>query len=146
MNRSLTYFAIACGIAASGQSLAHAQAGDADTVEIEGRCSYSARLAPLVDQGYIFVECDRLQMRRVDGGQVELSFSFPARLREIELRGTFVQTGSYEVAGIRLRSRRDWTEAEGDCEFDPPGSDYPAVVCVAKSGARFYVVNFEPET
>ena len=145
MNRCLAHFAIACGLAASGHSLAHAQAGETETVEIEGRCSYSDRLAPLVDQGHIFVECDRLEMRRVDG-EVELTFSFPARLREIELRGTFVQTGSYEVAEIRLRSQRDWSEAEGDCEFDPPGSDYPAVVCVVKSGARFYVVNFDPET
>ena len=82
-------------------------------------------------------------MRRVEG-RVEISFAFPARLRSIELRGSFKEQGQFAVSAIRLRSQRDWAEAEGQCEFDPPGSDYPWVKCLVKDGPRFYVVNFEP--
>lgn len=128
-----------CGLSGSA-----VLAQQAEAVELPGRCNYSDRLAPLIDQAHVFVECDRLEMRRSDGG-VDLTFSFPARLREIRFRGSFAETGRYTVSAIWLRSQRDWEEAEGDCEFDPAGSDAPAVVCVVKKGARIFVVNFAPE-
>lgn len=132
--------ALVAGLALPAQ-LAFAQAEE--PVEIEGRCSYSDTLAPLIEQGHVFVECDRLVMKRIEGG-VELTFAHPARLRSIEFRGTFNLPGEFEVREMRLRSRRDRVEAEGTCEFDPPGSDTPEVTCLVKSGARFFVVNFAP--
>lgn len=121
-----------------------AQDAAADKAVVEGKCNYSSRLAPLRDQGHIFIECDRLEMERRDG-QVDVTFAFPARLYAFELRGRFGATGVYDVKAIRLRSWGDWREAEGKCEFEPAGNNYPAVACLLESGGRHYVVNFGPE-
>lgn len=140
----LTILALFSTLALGGLFDGAAHAQTSEKVEIAGRCNYSDRLAPLRDQAHVFVECDRLEMLRSEG-EVELTFSFPARLREIKLRGTFGETGKFAVSAIRLRSQRDWDEAEGECEFDPLGGNNPAVVCVVKSGPRFFVVNFASE-
>ena len=147
MNQLLPNFTlptcVASCLAVLAFSGAAAQTDTAAPVVVEGQCNYSDSLAPLREQAHVFVECDRLEMRRVEA-RVEISFAFPARLRSIELRGSFKEQGQFAVSAIRLRSQRDWAEAEGQCEFDPPGSDYPWVKCLVKDGPRFYVVNFEP--
>jgi hypothetical protein len=146
VNRFAALVASIVCLAAAGYMPAGAQDMRAKpAVRVDGSCVYPDRLAPLLDQGHVFAECDRMEIRRADS-RAELTFSFPARLREIELRGTFVQTGKFEAKAIRLRLQDKWEEAEGDCEFDPPGSDRPAVLCVVRSGPLFYVVNFTPET
>ncbi|MHA7821004.1 MAG: hypothetical protein ACX930_15260 [Erythrobacter sp.] len=144
MNRSFSSLAIACFLAGSAHVPAGAQAEHSEPVIIDGGCSYSDRFAPLLEQGHVFLECDRLVMRR-SGRQVEVGFTFPARMRSVEFRGAFGEAGGFDVSAIRLRTRRDWEEAEGNCEFDPAGGDRPSAVCVVKSGPRFFVANFVPE-
>lgn len=126
------------GIAAGATAQPHAS----DAVEFEGRCAYSDRLAPLIEQGHIFAECDRMIMRH-GSDQFEIEFAFPARLRSIALRGTFAEPDEFAVSAIQLRSQREWKEAEGRCEFAISSGEYRVVTCVVKSGARFYVTNFE---
>ena len=128
----------------TGHAAVALQPESAEPVEIPGRCEYSDRLAPLLEQNHVFIECDRLIMRRV-AGQSELVFAFPARLRSIEVRGRFEQGGRFSATAVRLRSQREWDEAEGTCEFGQPGNGQGVITCLIKSGARFFVVNFEPE-
>ena len=130
-------------LAASVHSEAAAQADAAEPVVVEGRCNYSDRLAPLIEQGHVFVQCDRLEKRQV-GQQMEITFAFPARLRSLEFRGGFEDQGRFEVSAIRLRSQREWEEAEGQCEFGQPDRNGRMVTCVVRAGPRFFVVNFAP--
>ncbi len=143
MNRHLVSLASAACLAASAHSGAAAQADVAEPVVVEGRCNYSDRLAPLIEQGHVFVECDRLEMRQV-GRQMEITFAFPARLRAIEFRGGFEDQSWFEVSAIRLRSQREWEDAEGQCEFGQPDRNDRTVTCVVRAGPRFFVVNFAP--
>jgi hypothetical protein len=114
----------------------------ADNPEVtEGRCTYSEEIAPLLEQGHVFVECDRQEIRRL-GSEAEIAFTYPARLRSIEFRGSFAQADRFEVSAIRLRSQREWTDAEGQCEFGPLGRERAKITCLVKDGPRFFLVNF----
>ncbi|WP_252259752.1 hypothetical protein [Erythrobacter aurantius] len=125
-------------LAASGVA---AQAVGSDPEVIEGRRSYSEDLAPLLEQGHVFVECDRLEIRR-GGSEAEIAFTYPSRLRSVEFRGGFTRADRFEISAIRLRSQNEWTEAEGQCEFGPLGRERTKVTCLVKDGPRFFLVNF----
>lgn len=124
-------------LAASG--VAAQAVGDPEV--IEGQCSYSEDLAPLLEQGHVFVECDRLEIRR-GGSEAEIAFTYPSRLRSVEFRGGFTRADRFEISAIRLRSQRDWAEAEGQCEFGPLGRERTKVTCLVKDGPRFLLANF----
>lgn len=136
--QTLAFTFCLAGLAAAGLA-AQTQSNDAEV--IEGRCTYSDELAPLLQQGHVFVECDRQEMRRA-GPQYELAFTYPARLRSIEFRGAFTQADRFDVSAIRLRSQPDWDDAEGQCEFGPLGRERRKVTCLVKDGPRFFFVNF----
>lgn len=118
-----------------------AQAVGSDPEVIEGQCSYSEDLAPLLERGHVFVECDRLEIRR-GGSEAEIAFTYPSRLRSVEFRGGFTRADRFEISAIRLRSQNEWTEAEGQCEFGPLGRERTKVTCLVKDGPRFFLVNF----
>ena len=126
------------GLGASGVA---AQAVGGDPKVIEARCSYSEDLAPLLEQGHVFVECDRLEIHR-GGSEAEIAFKYPSRLRSIEFRGGFTRADRFDISAIRLRTQNEWTEAEGQCEFGPLGRERTKVTCLVKDGPRFLLANF----
>lgn len=128
-------------LAGLGASGVVAQAVGSDPEVIEGQCSYSEDLAPLLERGHVFVECDRLEIRR-GGSEAEIAFTYPSRLRSVEFRGGFTRADRFEISAIRLRSQNEWTEAEGQCEFGPLGRERTKVTCLVKDGPRFFLVNF----
>ena len=140
MGRLCQRLAITACIAVLAPSGVAAQAVGGDPEVIEGRCSYSDELAPLLEQGHVFVECDRQVIRRA-GSEAKIAFTYPSRLRSIEFRGSFARTDRFEISAIRLRSRNDWGEAEGQCEFGPLGRERAKVTCLVKDGPRFFLVN-----
>ena len=125
-------------LAASGVA---AQAVGSDPEVIEGQCSYSEDLAPLLEQGHVFVECDRLEIRR-GGSEAEIAFTYPSRRRSVEFRGGFTRADRFDISAIRLRTQNEWSEAEGQCEFGPLGRERTKVTCLVKDGPRFFLVNF----
>lgn len=147
MDRSRLLLAFVAALAVSGVGTAQpaaSQPGTSEPTVVKGFCSYSDQLAPLLEQNHFFAECDRLELRRV-GGQVDATFAFPARLQSLELRGTFAKPGQLEISAMRLRSRRDWEEAEGQCDFTPRGEDYATVTCFVRNGPFFFGVSFARE-
>jgi len=136
--QTITMTACLAGLVATNLA---AQTPGTDPEVINGRCTYSDELAPLLEQGHVFVECDRQEIRRA-GSLDELAFTHPARLRSIEFRGSFTHADRFDVSAIRLRSQRDWDEAEGQCEFGPLGRERRKVTCLVKDGPRFFFVNF----
>lgn len=137
--------ALASGLALTLPHAASAQSNAVVTVDVtQGQCGYSDSLAPLIEQNHVFVECDRMEIRRGQG-EAEVKFAFPARLRSVEFRGGFDGAGVFQISAIRLRSQPDWKESEGQCEFVASGSETSQVKCIARDGARFFVVNFVPD-
>lgn len=141
MKRLFSGIALACFLAVPAFAGDTGRTSARPPLELEGRCTYSDRLAPLREQNHFFVECDRMETRDLDG-QVVFKFAFPARLRSLELRGTYVREGRFKVSAIRLRSQRDWDEAEGHCDLNLSESNDYTVTCLVKDGPRFFVVNF----
>ena len=136
--QTLAFTFCLAGLTAAGLA---AQTPGNDAEVIEGRCTYSEELAPLLEQGHVFVECDRQVIRRA-GSEAEIAFTYPSRLRSIEFRGSFARADRFDISAIRLRSQREWAEAEGQCEFGPLGRERAQVTCLVKDGPRFFLVHF----
>lgn len=136
--QTLAFTFFLAGLAAAGLA---AQTPSNDPEIIEGRCTYSEELAPLLEQGHVFVECDRQVIRRAGSG-AEIAFTYPSRLRSIEFSGSFTRADRFDISAIRLRSQDEWAEAQGQCEVGPLGRERAKVTCLVKDGPRFFFVNF----
>ena len=143
ISRARSRLALCSVLAASGLAAPAALAKGPERIEVAGSCTYSERLAPLIEQQHSFALCDRFITRR-DGERVELVFSYPSRLQAIEFRGAFVRPDRFEISAFRLRGEPEWERAQGQCEFATPRREASAVTCLASDGPRFFVVNFDP--
>lgn len=143
MPRARSRLALCSVLAASGLAAPAALAKEPERIEVAGSCTYSERLAPLIEQQHSFALCDRFITRR-DGERVDLVFSYPSRLQEIEFRGAFVRPDRFEISAFRLRGESRWEAARGQCEFASPRREASAIKCLASDGPRFFVVNFDP--
>lgn len=115
--------------------LAQFNPAPAESLRVEGRCTYPAAVAAEVE-GATLVQC----------GEVVLSqhgISFASRGFEPSIQFVGEWDGSeLDLHHIARRGREQADEARGWCRLQYRGDDISAIVCTAVAGPRSYLANF----
>lgn len=119
----------------TGLMLAQLNPQPAQTIRLEGRCTYPPEVSAEVE-GATLVQCGEAVLR--DDG-----IAFASRGFEPSVRFVGVWNGSeLDLRHVARRGQDRPDDARGWCRLQYRGGDISAIVCTAVAGPRSYLVNF----